>query len=84
VRTREGPRCRRKVRSKKRAKWVLGRTLVFHFTFKLARGPFCRSLPPIRATALPTAYFRRVRHSHYLISTVTDSVLEDVVEWWFL
>src|SRR5213594_2165161 len=28
------------------ASWVLGRTLVFHFTFKLGRGPFCRGLPP--------------------------------------
>jgi hypothetical protein len=32
-------------------KTILGRTLVFHFTFKLGRGPFCRGLPPIRASA---------------------------------
>ena len=30
---------------------VLGRTLVFHFTFPVGRGPLCRGLPPIRATA---------------------------------
>src|SRR6516165_9490303 len=30
---------------------ILGRTLVFHFAFPLGRGPFCRGLPPSRATA---------------------------------
>ena len=32
-------------------KTILGRTLVFHFTFPIFRGPFWRGLPPVRATA---------------------------------
>src|SRR5262245_15289526 len=32
-------------------KTILGRTLVFHFTFKLGKGLLCRGLRPIRATA---------------------------------
>jgi hypothetical protein len=32
-------------------KTILGRTLVFHFSFPLGRSPLCRALPPIRATA---------------------------------
>jgi len=32
-------------------KTILGRTLVFHFTFRLCKGLLCRGLPPIRASA---------------------------------
>jgi hypothetical protein len=32
-------------------KTILGRTLVFHFTFPLGKGLLCRGLPPSRATA---------------------------------
>src|SRR5271166_5409279 len=32
-------------------KTILGRTLIFYFTFPLLGGPFCRGLPPIRASA---------------------------------
>ena len=32
-------------------KTILGRTLVFRFTFPLGRGPFCHGLPSKRATA---------------------------------
>src|SRR6516162_5056390 len=39
------------VRQSQVCKDVSGRTLVFRFTFPLLNSPFCRGLPPIRATA---------------------------------